>query len=210
MAVVLHDPGQVRLSAPTILALYSRLSVSVTSTSVAPSTTWALVMMKPSADKIKPEPTPRWRSISRGAEGASGACLGVPLGALGVFGVLGMGIPNRRKNSSMRGSRPPWASSSPSSAPPPKGLRTLIFSEVRMLTTEGPTCSTSSVKSGKPRRAGLAEVITFCAVLSPLCVTANVASAVPRTSARLEAKTVNRLVNIKTPKSRLREYATLL
>ena len=40
-------------------AFSSRLSVSVTMTSSAPSTTCALVMMKPSALRMKPEPTPR-------------------------------------------------------------------------------------------------------------------------------------------------------
>ena len=42
-----------------ILALNSRLSVSVTMTSSAPSTTCALVITKPSALRMKPEPTPR-------------------------------------------------------------------------------------------------------------------------------------------------------
>ena len=58
-----------------ILALNSRLSVSVTSTSSAPSTTWALVRTKPSALRMKPEPTPRGcgSPSGRGRRGAGPA-----------------------------------------------------------------------------------------------------------------------------------------
>ena len=45
VALILTTATSVRLSAPTIFALNSRLSVSVTTTSSAPSTTCALVMM---------------------------------------------------------------------------------------------------------------------------------------------------------------------
>ena len=129
-----------RLSAPIIFALYSRLSVKVTMTSSAPSTTCALVITKPSDVRIKPEPTPRGWASSCGAGERSGRGLrGVP----GVPGVKlgGMGIPKRLKNSSICSSAPP----------PPLAAAALDFSEVRMFTTDGETCSTRSVKSGKVR-----------------------------------------------------------
>ena len=132
LASILTTATSVRLSAPTMRALNSRLSVRVTITSSAPSTTCALVMMKPSAVRMKPEPTPRGCSSSWGR-----------LGRGPWRGTLGRGTPKkRRKNSCM--------SSSPA---PPCGLPPRFFSRVRMFTTEGPTCSTSSVKSGKPRTA---------------------------------------------------------
>ena len=115
-----------RRSAPTMRALNSRLSVSVTMTSSAPSTTWALVMMKPSAVSTKPEPTPR-------CCGSSSWLRGLPRRS----GWLGRGMPKRRKNSSMFGSMKP------------PGRSALVRrSVVRMLTTEGPTRSARSVKSG--------------------------------------------------------------
>src|SRR2546429_8786438 len=46
-------------STPTTLAVYSRRSVRRTVTSLAPSTTCALVMMTPSGRMTKPEPSPR-------------------------------------------------------------------------------------------------------------------------------------------------------
>ena len=125
-ASILTTATSVRLSAPTIRALNSRLSVSVTSTSSAPSTTWALVMMKPSALRMKPEPTPRCCGSSS------------PRGPDRGPGRPGMGMPKRRKNSSMLGSTSP----APGALARPRSM-------VRMLTTEGPTRSTSSVKSGK-------------------------------------------------------------
>ena len=137
VAWILTTATSVRLSAPIILALNSRLSGKVTRISSAPSTTWALVMMKPSAVKINPEPTPLGcDSSGAGVRPWRGACLG----ALGAFGVLGIGMPKNRRNNS-------WVSSS---MPPPllAGLR--AFSSVRILTTDGPTCSTNSVKSGNP------------------------------------------------------------
>jgi hypothetical protein len=54
-----------------------------------------------------------------------------------------MGTPKKRRNSSCISS----------SGPPAPGELGRAFSRVRMFTTEGPTCSTKSVKSGKPRTA---------------------------------------------------------
>ncbi|MDT4852089.1 hypothetical protein FQZ97_863090 [compost metagenome] len=122
----------VRLSAPTTFALNSRLSGKVTSNSSAPSTTWALVMIRPSALRMKPEPTPRGCASSDG-----------PRSCLGVRGVMpgGTGMPKRLKNSSICSS----------GAPPAPGRTAAARSNVRILTTDGPTRSTRSVKSGRPR-----------------------------------------------------------
>ena len=130
VASIFTSATSLRLSAPKILALNSRLSVRVTKTSSAPSTTWALVMIKPSDEKMKPEPTPLGCSSSGAGRLERGAWRGI----------LGMGRPKRRKNSSI--------SSSPG---PPGAARGTTFSSVRMLTTDGPTISTKSVKSGKVR-----------------------------------------------------------
>ena len=62
LASILTTATSVRLSAPTTRALNSRLSGRVTMSSSAPSTTWALVMIRPSALSTKPDPTPRGRS----------------------------------------------------------------------------------------------------------------------------------------------------
>jgi hypothetical protein len=59
-----------------------------------------------------------------------------------------MGNPKRRKNSSI--------SSSPGTRPP---LRDAAFSRVRIFTTDGPTWSTRSVKSGKVRTCAATGVI---------------------------------------------------
>ena len=134
VASIFTTATSVRLSAPTMRALNSRLSGSVTSTWSAPSTTWALVMMKPSGVRMKPEPTPRGRSSS--GWGRLGRCWRWPLGG------VGMGTPKKRRNSSC------ISSSGPS---PPLPGRVALRSMVRMLTTEGPTCSTKSVKSGRVR-----------------------------------------------------------
>ena len=126
-ASILTTATSVRVSAPTMRALNSRLSGSVTRTSSAPSTTCALVMMKPSPVRMKPEPTPRgW--------GCSSSARGLPRRP--GPGVPGMGMPKRRKNSSIWGSI---------SARPLRVGRSVV----RMLTTLGPTRSTSSVKSGR-------------------------------------------------------------
>ncbi|MNT35036.1 hypothetical protein D3C72_1710480 [compost metagenome] len=80
---------------------------------------------------MKPEPTPRGRSSSCCGRFGRGPWRGVP----------GAGWPKkRRKNSCI--------SSSISPLPPP---RCATFSTVRMLTTDGPTWSTRSVKSGSVR-----------------------------------------------------------
>ena len=55
-ASILISATSVRLSVPITLALNSRLSISLTVTSSAPSITWALVSMKPSAEMMNPEP----------------------------------------------------------------------------------------------------------------------------------------------------------
>jgi len=129
VASILTTATSLRLSVPMILALNSRLSVRVTMTSSAPSTTCALVMTKPSAVRMKPEPTPRGWSSS-----------GWPGSARGPRGMLGgTGMPKRLKNSSICSSMPPAADDA------------LAFSRVRMLTTDGPTWSTRSVKSGNVR-----------------------------------------------------------
>ena len=132
LASIFTTATSVRASAPTMRALYSRLSGKVTNTSSAPSTTWALVMMKPSAVSTKPEPTPRCCGCS------SSPPRGVPRRP--GLGVPGMGMPKRRKNSSICGSISPR-------------LARLGRSVVRILTTLGPTRSTNSVKSGRPLSA---------------------------------------------------------
>ena len=77
-------------------------------------------------------------------------------------------MPKKRRNSSSIGSLEPA---------PPNTLR-LTFSITRILTTEGPTCSTSGVKSGKPliatgaaeaAGAGAAGAVTACAWLAAGC-----------------------------------------
>ena len=59
LASIFSTATSVRLSAPTTRALNSRLSVRRTITSSAPSITCALVITRPSAETMKPEPTPR-------------------------------------------------------------------------------------------------------------------------------------------------------
>ncbi len=128
VASILTTATSVRRSAPTTRAVNSRSSLRVTTTSSAPSTTCALVKMKPSAVRMKPEPTPRGRSTS--GPPSCGPC--GPRGAMPG----GSGMPKRRKNSCI------WSSGEP--------LRR-TRSMVRMLTTAGPTWSTNTVKSGRPR-----------------------------------------------------------
>src|SRR5256885_12537608 len=70
-AAILMTARSVFGSVPTILALNSLLSGSVTVSSLAPSTTWLLVMMYPSGDTITPDPNPPPRG-SRGGIGPSG------------------------------------------------------------------------------------------------------------------------------------------
>ena len=56
LAFTLMRARSVCLSVPMILALNSRLSLSVTVSSSAPSTTWLLVTMYPSCEMITPDP----------------------------------------------------------------------------------------------------------------------------------------------------------
>lgn len=58
LASILSTVTSVLGSAPSTLARNSRRSVSLTVTSVAPRTTWALVSTSPSALTMKPEPWP--------------------------------------------------------------------------------------------------------------------------------------------------------
>ena len=73
-----------RVSTPMTLAVYSRRSVMRTTTSVAPLTTWALVMMTPSLLMMKPEPSPR---TGRRAPLEGLAAEERPEGAVGAEGV---------------------------------------------------------------------------------------------------------------------------
>src|SRR5437879_9043603 len=128
-------------SVPTILALNSRLSGSVTVSSLAPSTTWLLVMMYPSGDTITPEPIPPLRG-SRGGIGPSG-----PNGPNGPKG--------DRKNSSI-GSRSIRS-----------GLRATL--DV-MLTTAGVTALATSAKPGAvTEAAGLAGLTAGAAATPAAC-----------------------------------------
>jgi hypothetical protein len=58
-ASILSTAMSVLVSRPSTLALYSRRSVSLTVTVLAPLTTCALVMIRPSGLMMKPEPRPR-------------------------------------------------------------------------------------------------------------------------------------------------------
>src|SRR5512145_36285 len=73
------------LSRPTTFAVYSRLSVSLTVTTDAPSTTCALVRIVPSVLTMKPEPWPR-----------DGAC--------GIWGMRGIGKPLKNCENGSSGS----------------------------------------------------------------------------------------------------------
>ena len=152
LASILSTATSVRLSAPTTLALNSRLSVRRTMTSSAPSTTWALVITRPSAATMNPEPTPRGAPPLPSPSPSSG--WGWPRRGSCWRGI---GMPKkRRKNSCI----------SASGMPPPCGpwavlVATLV--DVRMLTTAGPTCSTRSAKSGNPRTSG--ALVAACAAV---------------------------------------------
>ena len=140
LASIFSTATSVRRSRPTTLALNSRLSVSVTMTSSASSTTWALVITKPSAPITKPEPRPR-RCGASSSSSSSGAGAGAAPG--GVRRCGGTGMPKRRSSSRICSST--------------CGFAALTFSEVRMLTTAGPACSTRALKSGSARaRSGVA------------------------------------------------------
>src|SRR5712671_4736017 len=120
-------------STPTTLAVYSRRSVRRTVTSLAPSTTCALVMMTPSARMMNPEPSPRigcgcgiWNGRPRknGANGLLGPN-GLPLGLS-----LGLALLSSELSS-------PWELQEVDT------LATTL-----MLTTAGPYFCTMLLKSG--------------------------------------------------------------
>ncbi|EXI69984.1 MAG: hypothetical protein AW07_04202 [Candidatus Accumulibacter sp. SK-11] len=58
-ASIFRTATSLAVSRPSTLALNSRLSLSLTMTSSAPSTTWALVRIVPSGLTMKPDPRPR-------------------------------------------------------------------------------------------------------------------------------------------------------
>ena len=116
-------------STPTTLAVYSRRSVRRTVTSLAPSTTCALVMITPSGLMMNPEPSPRigcgcgiWNGWPR-KNGANGL--------LGPKGLLSLGL------------------SLPSEFSSPCEFRDAdILATTLMLTTAGPYFCTMVLKSG--------------------------------------------------------------
>src|SRR5213082_2967483 len=141
-------------STPTTLAVYSRRSVRRTVTSLAPSTTCALVMMTPSGRMTKPEPSPRigcgcgiWNGRPR-KNGANGL--------LGPKGLLSPGL-----------------SLGLSSELSPEFQEVDTLLTTLMLTTAGPYFCTMLLKSGSiaagPEAAG--------AGAAGLAVTAAVAGA---------------------------------
>src|SRR5580700_7001452 len=118
------------VSTPTTLAVYSRRSVRRTVTSLAPLTTWALVMMTPSGRMMNPEPSPCmgwglgfWKGCPR-KKGANGL--------LGPKGLLSLSF----------GPSPSF----PSSPCELKAADTLLTT--LMLTTAGPYFCTMELKSG--------------------------------------------------------------
>ena len=106
VASIFTTATSVRLSAPTILALNSRLSVRVHDHLVRAPTTLAFVITQPSLLRMKPEPTPRgcssscWRRCFAGARN------------------VGNGQAGALKNSSMSSSMP-----SIDHVPPPSMVR---------------------------------------------------------------------------------------
>src|SRR4029077_2817626 len=125
------------LSTPTTLAVYSRRSVRRTVTSLAPSTTCALVMMTPSGRMMNPEPSPRngcgcgiWNGRPR-KNGANGL-----LGPNGLL--LGLLL--------WRSLALSWGSSEFSSPWELQEVDTLLTT--LMLTTAGPYFCTMLLKSG--------------------------------------------------------------
>ena len=125
-------------SMPSTLALNSRRSVSLTVTVLAPLTTCALVMIKPSALMMKPDPRPRTGTVS------------VP--PLGPCWSMPGGMPKRRMKSRRPGSM----------AAPPLSL-TFSVPLTLMLTTAGPSRAAMVAKSGAvttPIGPGAAAVAT--------------------------------------------------
>ena len=127
VASIFSTAISVRSSLPKTLALNWRLSVSLTVTSSAPSTTWALVITTPSAERIKPEPLPRGsrRPLSSSAPPCCSGCW-PPRG-------MGKASPKkRRKKSSIMGSLPPKPPNGNICAPPRLALRAGALTEVSM------------------------------------------------------------------------------
>ena len=127
LASIFSTATSVLASWPSTLARNSRRSVSLTVTSSAPRTTWALVRITPSGLTMKPEPCPRVGS----------SCAGPPRWP---WPNMPGGKPNWRRNSCICASGPPrWAagalSASSSSSPCSDTLRVPV---VLMLTTAGP------------------------------------------------------------------------
>src|SRR6184192_1029233 len=146
-------------STPTTLAVYSRRSVRRTVTSLAPSTTCALVMMTPSGRMMNPEPSPRigcgcgiWNGRPR-KNGANGL--------LGPKGLLSLGLSLLSPELSPE--------SSPGLSPELQEVDTLLTT--LMLTTAGPYFCTMLLKSGSivagPAAAG-AGVAGLAAALVPV------------------------------------------
>src|SRR5438270_9543496 len=137
-------------STPTTLAVYSRRSVRRTVTSLAPSTTCALVMMTPSGRMMNPEPSPRigcgcgiWNGRPR-KNGANGL--------LGPKGLLSLGL----------------SLLSSELSPEFQEVDTLLTT--LMLTTAGPYFCTMLLKSGSivAGPAAGAGVAGLAAVLVPV------------------------------------------
>src|SRR2546421_10415353 len=152
-------------STPTTLAVYSRRSVRRTVTSLAPSTTCALVMMTPSGWMMNPEPSPR---IGCGF----GIWNGRPRknGANGLLGPKGPLSPGLSLFSSEFSS--PWEF---------QDVDTLLTT--LMLTTAGPYLCTMVLKSGSivpgPETAGaaVAGLAAAALVVAAVVATARVAAA---------------------------------
>ena len=117
---ILMRARSVVLSVPMMRAENSRLSLSVTVNSSAPSTTWLLVTIYPSVDMITPEPEP-----SRLGVCILRCCLPLP------------GLP--KKNS--KGSKPPNGSDSIST------VCILLFCKYLICTTAGRALSAAYVRS---------------------------------------------------------------
>ena len=136
-ASILSTATSVCGSAPSTLARNSRRSVSLTVTSSAFLTTWALVSTTPSGLTMKPEPWPR-TGTSRGT-------------------CMPCGMPKRRKNS--------WnGSAAPSSSSPPWASAVRCVPLTLMLTTAGPFCAVICAKPGSASPPGCANgTATGCA-----------------------------------------------
>src|SRR3989440_814482 len=148
-------------STPTTLAVYSRRSVRRTVTSLAPSTTCALVMMTPSGRMMNPDPSPRigcgcgiWNGRPR-KNGANGL--------VGPKGLLSLGV------------------SLLSSELSPEFQEVDSLLTTLMLTTAGPYFCTMLLKSGGivagpwAAGAGVAGLAAALVPVAPLLIAARVA-----------------------------------